>query len=114
MSVISGSDRNGVSALWKEHLFFIHDQLGCQREEDPPENAVIVFLSPVEVEIRTQVFLCGGMVAMANFGVTITGTAPQVFRTVKEKMALKVVDNYSLVRFTHSGRYSLPFLPSGE
>ena len=40
---------------WKEHLFFIHDQLACAREEDPPENAVVVFLAPVEVEIRTQV-----------------------------------------------------------
>ena len=43
------------TSRWKEHLFFIHDQLACAREEDPPENAVVVFLAPVEVEIRTQV-----------------------------------------------------------
>ena len=53
-SSLAQSD-NGVEQRWKEHLFFIHDQLLCQREEDPPEYAIVTFLAPVEVEVRTQV-----------------------------------------------------------
>eukprot|EP00039_Didymoeca_costata_P008949 m.118915 g.118915 ORF g.118915 m.118915 type:complete len:743 (-) comp14296_c0_seq1:2237-4465(-) len=96
MSTFSDSDRNGVTSKWKENLFLIHDSLECSREEDPPENAIVVFLAPVEVEVRTQVYLCGGLVAMGRFGISITGAAPRVFRTVTEKIALKCVNNYML------------------
>jgi hypothetical protein len=35
----------------QEHLFIVHDASQCKDEHDPPENAIIVFLSPVEVEV---------------------------------------------------------------
>lgn len=81
---------------WKEHLFIMHDRSACKREEDPPELAIVVFLSPVEVEVRTQVYLCGGITAMTNFGSSITGHPPRVFQMGVEKMACKVVGRYSL------------------
>jgi hypothetical protein len=36
-----GSGAGATTQRWKEHMFFIHDQLACVREEDPPENAVV-------------------------------------------------------------------------
>jgi len=69
-----------------------------EQEEDPPENAITVFLSPVEGEVRTQVYMTGGLVAMVNFARSITGYPPRVFQLGGEKMAVITVDHYSLVR----------------
>eukprot|EP00040_Diaphanoeca_grandis_P024922 m.137713 g.137713 ORF g.137713 m.137713 type:complete len:735 (-) comp29939_c0_seq1:248-2452(-) len=82
--------------VWKEHMFIVHDVSAAKKEEDPPENAIVVFLSPVEVEIRTQVYLTGGLVAMSNFASSVTGGPPRVFQLGNEKIATKIFGTYSL------------------
>lgn len=98
MSTVSGVDVEGdpEKSLWKEHLFIIHDRMGACKEEDPPENAICVFLAPVEVEVRTQVYLTGGLVAMTNFATSITGLSPKVFQLGSEKIAVHCIGHYSL------------------
>lgn len=123
---------------WKTSVFFIHDQLECKREEDPPENAIVTvrratretqashpiiitlcriltrpgldpypaqFLAPVEVDLQTQAYLCGGLTAMANFSSMVTGTAPTCFRTKNEKIALYQTGQW---RLCLSGELSEP------
>ncbi len=43
------------AASWKENLLFIYDGTVNKHEGDPPEDAILVFLAPVEVDIATQV-----------------------------------------------------------
>jgi hypothetical protein len=52
-------------------------------------------------QIRTQVYLCGGITAMASFGAAVTGTPPRVFILGREKMACKIVGQYSLFLSGH-------------
>lgn len=52
MSTLAGAP---TEDNWKENLFFIYDASVNKKEEDPPEDAILVFLAPVDVELRTQV-----------------------------------------------------------
>lgn len=49
-----------LARSWKEHLLFIYDSTVNKKESDPPEDAILVFLAPVEVELRTQVGALNG------------------------------------------------------
>jgi hypothetical protein len=80
-------------------MFIIHDTQWCQDESDPPENAIVVFHAPVEVESHTKVFLIGPLTALVALSGSISQDEPSVFRFggSREKMAHIKTESCSLV-----------------
>eukprot|EP00051_Salpingoeca_urceolata_P031217 m.10828 g.10828 ORF g.10828 m.10828 type:complete len:790 (+) comp3862_c0_seq2:243-2612(+) len=70
----AGRSDGEAKMLWREQVLFVYDQSYCQSEEDNPDDAVVVFLAPAEIEVNTQTFLSSGLVGVSSFASGIAGT----------------------------------------